>query len=107
LNSSLYNYIALSDIRTLIEIDESELKEEVISFGKIDLVKCKTVPNALICWYKICIDNDKNHETKRNKSFMNHMAVVFENELENKALQGEDINIKVQQMHDLVRIRVI
>ncbi|XP_011501032.1 PREDICTED: putative protein arginine N-methyltransferase 9 isoform X2 [Ceratosolen solmsi marchali] len=107
LNSSLYNYKALSDVKILVEIDESEMKEKVINFGKIDLEKYKTTPNALICWYKIHISNDKYYETKRKRSFMNHTAIVFESELEKKALQGEDVNIKIQQMHDLVKIKVI
>ncbi|OXU22388.1 hypothetical protein TSAR_005080 [Trichomalopsis sarcophagae] len=107
LNSSLYNYDTFSESTTLVEMDESEMKEKVINFGKINPGKNGTVPNALVCWYKIQITDNNVHETRRNSSFMNHTAIVFENELQDKVLQGKDVRIKIQQMQDLVRISIV
>ncbi|XP_058802002.1 protein arginine N-methyltransferase 9-like isoform X2 [Phymastichus coffea] len=107
LNSSLYNSIALSNVKTLTEMDEAEMKEEIFNFGVINVQKLRTVPNALICWYNIFITDDVVIETKRENSFMNHTAIVFNNEFDNKVLQGEDIKIKIQQMRDIVRISVV
>ena len=107
MNSSLYNHTALSDVLTLVEIDDTEVKEEIINFGKINIDKQEIIPNALICWYKICLSNHNMHETKRSSSFMNHMALVFEKELQEKVLQGENVLIKVRQMRDIVKISVV
>lgn len=83
------------------------MKEKVINFGKIKSGKNGSVPNALVCWYKIYITDNNVHETRRNNSFMNHMAIIFENELQDKVLQDEDVCIKIQQMQDLVRISIV
>lgn len=97
----------MSEVKTLVEMDESEMKEEIVNFGKIDVKKNRLIPNALVCWYKICINDDITQETRRTNSFMNHMAIVFENELSDKVSYDEDVNIKIQQMRDLVKISVL
>lgn len=106
MNSSLYNHTDISDPKILVEIDESEINETIISFGKIDTQTNPYIPNSLLCWYKIFICHNVEVETKRSNSFMNHSAVVLESELQIKVLRGEDVNIKIKQMHDLVRISV-
>lgn len=96
----------MSEPKILAEINESEFNEEVIVFNKINAKSNQNIPNALLCWYKIFITDNLVIETKRNNSFMNHSAIVLENELKNKVLAGEDVYIKVKQMCNLVRVSV-
>lgn len=107
LNSSLYNYVAVSKSTTLAELDEAEMKREILNFGTVDLETSKVIPNALICWYKICVTDDITLETKRDNSFMNHTAIVLEKELLQQVLDKKDVQIQIQQMRDIVRIALV
>ena len=104
LNSSLYNYVALSEEKNILEVDDFDIKEIIVNFGKINLQKKELIPNSLIIWYKICIDASNECETKRNNSFMNHSAVIFETKMQEKVMQEKDIYIKFQKMYNLIRI---
>ncbi|XP_003398969.1 protein arginine N-methyltransferase 9 isoform X1 [Bombus terrestris] len=106
LNSSLYLYEALSDINVLIEMRENEVAERVINFGKISATNNKLFPNALVCWYKVRLTLNHNYDTKRNGSFMNHMAILLEDELKNSILQGNEVCIKVLQGEGIIRVKV-
>ncbi|XP_076642262.1 protein arginine N-methyltransferase 9 isoform X1 [Halictus rubicundus] len=106
LNSSLYLHEPLSDINMLIEMKESEIAERIVNFGKINATTNRPLPNALICWYKVKLTLNYNYDTKRNGSFMNHTAVLLEDELKSTALKGNEVYIKVQQVEGVVRIRV-
>ncbi|XP_076663837.1 protein arginine N-methyltransferase 9 isoform X2 [Andrena cerasifolii] len=106
LNSSLYLCERLSDVHLIIEMKESEIAERVVNFGKINATNEKPLPNALICWYKIRLTLNHSYDTKRNGSFMNHTAILLEDELKNTILQGNEVCIKVQQAEGVVRIKV-
>lgn len=106
LNSSLYLYEPLSDVNVLIEMRENEVAERVINFGKISATNNKLLPNALVCWYKVRLTLNHNYDTKRNGSFMNHTAILLEDELKNSILQGNEVCIKVQQAEGIIRIKV-
>ncbi|EGI57314.1 PREDICTED: putative protein arginine N-methyltransferase 9 isoform X2 [Acromyrmex echinatior] len=104
LNSSLYSCEIMSEARTLIEINETETTETIVNFGEIN--KGKILPNALICWYKIQLSSHHVHDTKKD-SFMNHTAIVFENELKDIILRDKEVKIKVHQMKGLVKITIV
>ncbi|XP_017888158.1 protein arginine N-methyltransferase 9-like isoform X2 [Ceratina calcarata] len=106
LNSSLYFYEPLSDVNVLIEMRENEVAERVINFGKISATNNKLLPNALACWYKVRLTSNYNYDTKRNGSFMNHTAILLEDELKNCILQGNEVCIKVQQADGVIRVKV-
>ncbi|XP_076223468.1 protein arginine N-methyltransferase 9 isoform X2 [Nomia melanderi] len=103
LNSSLYLHEPLSDINILIEIKESEFVERIVNFGKINATR---LPNALICWYEVRLTLNHNYDTKRNGSFMNHTAILLEDELKSIILRGNEVYLKVQQVEGVVRIKV-
>lgn len=84
-----------------------ETTEALVNFGKIDSTNVKSLPNALICWYKIQLDPDHTHDTKKNNSFMNHTAIVFEDELKNIILRNEEVKVKIYQMKGLVKISLL
>ncbi|XP_020286113.1 uncharacterized protein LOC109855746 isoform X2 [Pseudomyrmex gracilis] len=107
LNLSLYSCEVSSEARKLIEINEMETTEALVNFGKIDSTNVKTLPNALICWYKILLDSDHTHDTKKNNSFMNHTAIVFEDELKNIILRDKEVKVKIYQMKGLVKISLL
>lgn len=96
----------MSEARILIEINETETTETIVNFGEINN-KEKILPNALICWYKIQLNPHYVHDTKRNDSFMNHTAIVFENELRDIILRDKEIKIQVHQMKGLVKITIL
>ncbi|XP_076181472.1 protein arginine N-methyltransferase 9 isoform X2 [Ptiloglossa arizonensis] len=106
LNSSLYIHEPLSDEIIVIEMKESEVAERVVNFGKINATNNKPLPNTLICWYKIRLTLNHNYDTRRNGSFMNHIAILLEDELKNVILQGNEVCIKVQQAEGVIRIKV-
>lgn len=106
MNSSLYSCETLSEPQILAEINETETTEAIVNFGKISYVNKRTLPNALICWYKIQLSPDHIHDTKRNNSFMNHTAVVFEDDLQDIILKDQEVKIKVHHMKGLVKIAV-
>ena len=95
LNSSLYSCKIMSDARILTEINETETIEAVINFGKINGVNT-TLPNSLVCWYKIQLCSDHVHDTRKNESFMNHTAIVFEDELRDVILGDKEVKITAQ-----------
>lgn len=97
----------MSEAQTLIEMNEMETTETVVNFGQMNSTKRKTLPNALICWYKVQLSSQHIHDTKKNDSFMNHTAIVFEDELRNIILKDKEIKIKVHQMKGLVKITVL
>ncbi|XP_029661156.1 protein arginine N-methyltransferase 9-like [Formica exsecta] len=107
LNSSLYSCEIMSEAQTLIEMNGTETTEAVVNFGQMNSTKRKTLPNALICWYKVQLSSQHIHDTKKNDSFMNHTAIVFEDELRNIILKDKEIKIKVHQMKGLVKITVL
>lgn len=107
LNLSLYSYIPLSEVHTLIEIRENEKTQSTVNFRKIGNNNKQLHPNALICWYKIELTSDHVHYTKRNDSFMNHMALVLEDELQNIVRTDNEVKIKIQQVKGLVSIKLI
>ncbi|CAL7948435.1 unnamed protein product [Xylocopa violacea] len=106
LNSTLYYYEPLSDVHVLIEMRENEVAERVINFGKISATNNKLLPNALVCWYKVRLTLHHNYDTKRNGSFMNHTAILLEDELKNSILQGNEVCIKVQQVDGVISVKV-
>lgn len=107
LNSSLYSFEVLSDVHLLMEISETETIETIVNFGKINCAKRKTLPNALVCWYKIYLSPDHIHDTNKNNTFMNHTAIVFEDELRDIILRDKEVKIKVYQMKGLVKVTVV
>lgn len=106
LNSSLYSCEIMSEVRTLIEINETETTETIVNFGEINNKEGKILPNALICWYKIQLSPHHVHDTKKD-SFMNHTAIIFENELRDIILRDKEVKIKVHQMKGLVKITIV
>lgn len=96
----------MSEPQVLAEINETETTEAIVNFGKISSTK-ETLPNALICWYKIQLSPDHVYDTKNNDSFMNHTAVVFEDDLQDIILRNQEIKIKVHHMKGLVKIAVL
>ncbi|XP_012522891.1 protein arginine N-methyltransferase 9 [Monomorium pharaonis] len=107
LNSSLYSYEIMSEARILIEINETQTTETIVNFGEINNEERKTLPNALICWYKIQLGPHHVHDTKKNNSFMNHTAIVFEDELRDVILRDKEVKVKIHQMKGLVKITVL
>ncbi|KAK2589218.1 hypothetical protein KPH14_002023 [Odynerus spinipes] len=107
LNSSLYSYEPLSEVYTLIEIKENEKMQSIVNFKKVDNGNKQLYPNALICWYKIELISDHVHYTRKNDSFMNHMALVLEHELQSITQADKEVKIKVQQIKGLVNIKLI
>lgn len=97
LNSSLYQHEAISEVKTLMEMDETQIKEHVITFGKFDT--SKKLPNALIVWYKIQFSENNVCETRRNDSFMNHMAVVLPDEIKESIQRDGEVKIKILQFY--------
>lgn len=97
----------MSEVQILIEISEMETTEAIVNFGQINSKKRETLPNALICWYKVQLSPHHIHDTKKNDSFMNHTAIVFEDELRNVILKDKEVKIKVHQMKGLVKITVL
>ncbi|XP_012272550.1 protein arginine N-methyltransferase 9 [Orussus abietinus] len=104
LNSSLYQYEPMSDVNVLIKINEAETTESLVNFGRIKETKNSLAPNALVCWYRICLSPEHVHDTRRDSSFMNHTAIVLEDELKDISLKGGEVNIKVLQMKGLVKV---
>jgi len=96
----------MSEAQILVEINETETTETIVNFGKIINKEGKILPNALICWYKIQLSPYHIHDTKKD-SFMNHTAIVFEDELKNIILRDKEIKIKVHQMKGLVKIVIL
>lgn len=94
----------MSPVKTLLEMDETEIREYVINFGKFD--PTKKLPNALLVWYKIHLSENNVCETKRDDSFMNHMAMVLEDEIKNSVQRDDEVIIKILQMRELIRITV-
>lgn len=84
----------------LTTMDGSE-KETIVNFGKIKNEQ-NIFPNALVCWYKVFF-NEKEVETYRKDSFMNHMALLMPDTIK----KDEDLKIKIEQVHDIVRINVL
>ncbi|XP_011707717.1 PREDICTED: putative protein arginine N-methyltransferase 9 isoform X1 [Wasmannia auropunctata] len=107
LNSSLYSCEIMSDARILVEINETKTTETIVNFGEISNKEGKILPNALICWYKVQLSPYHVHDTKKNDSFMNHTAIVFEDELRDIILRGKEVKIKVHQMKGLVKIIIL
>lgn len=107
LNSSLYSCEILSKTQILTEISQTETTEVVVNFGRISNAKRKALPNALVCWYKIHLSPDHIHDTRKNDSFMNHTAIVFEDELRDIILKDKEVKIKVHQMKGLVKVTVL
>lgn len=105
LNSSLYSCEIMSEARILVEINETETIETIVNFGEIS--NKGNLPNALICWYKIQLSPHHVHDTKKNDSFMNHTAIVFEDELRDIILRDKEVKIKVRQMKGLVKITIL
>jgi len=91
----------------MIEIKETETTETIVNFGKVGITERNIFPNALLCWYKIHFSADHIHNTMRNDSFMNHTAIIFEDELRNVILKNENVRIKVHQVKGLVKITVL
>ncbi|KAL0133788.1 hypothetical protein PUN28_001036 [Cardiocondyla obscurior] len=106
LNWSLYSCEIMSEAQILVEINETETTETFVNFGKINN-KGKTIPNALICWYKIQLSPHHVHNTKNNESFMNHTAIVLEDELRDIILRDKEVKIKIYQMKGLVKITIL
>ncbi|XP_051165177.1 protein arginine N-methyltransferase 9-like [Leptopilina boulardi] len=104
LNSSLYQHEVVSEVKTLLEMDETEIRECVVNFGKFQTTK--KLPNALLVWFRIHLSENNVCETKRDDSFMNHMAVVMEDEIKNSVQLDNEVIIKILQMRDLIRISV-
>jgi len=107
LNSSLYSYKVFSEAQTMIEIKETETTETIVNFGKVGMTERNIFPNALLCWYKIQLSTSHIHDTMKNDSFMNHTAIIFENELRDAILKNENIKIKVHQVKGLVNIKFV
>lgn len=97
----------MSEARILVEINETEITETIVNFGEKNNKKGKTLPNALICWYKIQLSPHHILDTKKNDSFMNHTAIVFEDELKDMIQKDKEIKIKVHQMKGLVKITIL
>lgn len=97
----------MSEGEVLIEITKSEISENIVSFGKLHKSHNKHSPNALICWYKIRICGKYEYHTNRTGSFMSHMAIVLEDELNNVALHNKDVYLKVLHSHSLIDIKVL
>ncbi|KAJ8672731.1 hypothetical protein QAD02_003991 [Eretmocerus hayati] len=106
LHSDLYYCDMLSDVEKLIEMDDAEMKEEIVDFKILESSNSKIHPNALICWYEIHLTDNIIQNTRRNNSFMNHMAFVYENELDQVA-NGENVSVKIQQMRDIVKVKIV
>lgn len=104
LNSSLYQHEIMSEMKVLLEMDETEIRECVVNFGKFQATE--KLPNALLIWYGIHLSENNVCETKRDDSFMNHMAVVLEDEIKNLVQCDNEVAIKILQMRDLIRINV-
>lgn len=85
-------------------MDETEIRECVVNFGKFQTTK--KLPNALLVWFRIHLSENNVCETKRDDSFMNHMAVVMEDEIKNSVQLDKEVIIKILQMRDLIRISV-
>lgn len=81
--------------------------QSVVNLRKVNNSKKQLYPNALICWYKIELISDHVHYTKRNNSFMNHMALVLEHELQSIIRADKEVKIKIQQVKGLVSIKLI
>ena len=94
----------MSEVNTLMEMDETQIKEHIISFGKFDMTK--TLPNALIVWYRIHFSENNIYDTRRINSFMNHMAVVLEDEIKDLVQRDDEVKIKIFQMRDLINFGV-
>ncbi|XP_011172051.1 uncharacterized protein LOC105204607 isoform X2 [Solenopsis invicta] len=107
LNSSLYSCEIMSEAQKLVEINETETTETIVNFGEINNKEGETLPNALICWYKIQLGPYHVHDTKKNDSFMNHTAIVLEDELRDVILRDGEVKIKIHQMKGLVKITVL
>lgn len=107
LNSSLYSYEILCEPQILAEINETETTEVVVNFGKVSNMKKGTLPNVLVCWYKIQLSPDHVHDTKKNNSFMNHTAVILEDDLQDIILRDQEVKIKVYHMKGLVKIAIL
>lgn len=103
LNPSLFSYDVLSDEKVLAEIEGSGESEAVIDFGKISVYGDKT-PNALLCWYRIEFSNHHEIDTKRKNSFINHTAIILEDQLEDAVLQKTNVKLRIFKMGDLVKI---
>ncbi|XP_011344451.2 protein arginine N-methyltransferase 9 [Ooceraea biroi] len=106
LNSSLYSCEVFSEARTIIEINETETMEAIVNFGEIKTEK-DIFPNALLCWYKIQLGTDHVHDTMKNNSFMNHTAIIFEDELRDVILKNKTVKFKVYQVKGLVKVTVL
>lgn len=97
----------MSEGKILVEISETETTETIVNFGEISNKGGKILPNALICWYKIQLSPHYVHDTKKNDSFMNHTAIVLEDELRDIILRNKEVKIKVYQMKGLVKIAIL
>ncbi|XP_011858120.1 PREDICTED: uncharacterized protein LOC105555698 isoform X2 [Vollenhovia emeryi] len=106
LNSSLYSCEIMSEVRILVEVNETVTTETIVNFDEISN-KGKNLPNALICWYKVQLSPHHVHDTKKNDSFMNHTAIVLEDELRDIILRDKEVKIKVHQMKGLVKITIL
>jgi len=91
----------------MIEIKETETTEAIVNFGKVRTTERNIFPNALLCWYKIQLSTGHIHDTMKNDSFMNHTAIIFEDELRDVILKNENVKIKVYQVKGLVKITVL
>lgn len=91
----------------MIEINETESTEAIVNFGKIKATERDALPNALLSWYKIQLDADHVYDTMKTSSFMNHTAIIFEDELRNVISRNKHVKIKVHQVKGLVKLTVL
>ncbi|XP_066592909.1 protein arginine N-methyltransferase 9-like isoform X2 [Prorops nasuta] len=106
LNSSLYMCHPLSDAQIMTQIVDG-VQESAVTFRSIDMKNNESLPNALVCWYKVKLTNEYIYSTNRINSFMNHMAVIFEDDSQNVMPKAADIKIKIRQMNGLISVKVI
>ncbi|XP_011311279.1 uncharacterized protein [Fopius arisanus] len=104
LDSTLYNYEEVTQERVLVQIDEGNATTAVADFG---IIQGDVLPNVLICWYTIHLDDDNCISSRRDNSFMNHSAIVLGDDLKGIVQRRENVRFKVLQMKGLTRVTLL
>ncbi|XP_063982952.1 uncharacterized protein LOC135165513 isoform X2 [Diachasmimorpha longicaudata] len=105
LDLALYKAVEVSEERVLVQIDEGNTTSAVANFGKIQ--QRGVLPNVLVCWYTIHLDGGNCVASRRENSFMNHSAIILEDEVKGVIERGEDVRFKVLQMTGLTRVSLV
>lgn len=102
LNSSLYNCEFLSSPISLLEIDKSNETRGTTTLNRYRVED--PLPNAIICFYKINFTEDLSCTTKRENSFVDHTALIIDEEMKSFSSNVEELKVEVSHYLGFIKL---